>query len=110
MKMASSKKHLVDTIKMIAYRAETALSVILRTTMKKPNEARALVRDILTSEADLYPDRVKKELNVHLHFMTTHQANESVNVLLAELNQVEYVYPGTDLKLQYFLGPPPPKI
>jgi len=109
MKMASSKKHLVDTIKMITYRAETALSVILRPTMKKPNEARALVRDILTSEADLYPDPTRKELNVHLHFMTTHQANESVKILLAGLNQAEYVYPGTDLKIQYFLGPPPPK-
>ena len=105
-KINTNRKRLVDAIKMIAYRSETALAVILRTTMQKPDEARALVRDILTSEADLYPDNIKKELNVHLHFMTTHQANESVKILIQELNQCEYVYPGTDFKMKYFLGPP----
>ena len=37
-------KQLVDTIKMIAYRAETAMANILRPVIKRPDEARTLLR------------------------------------------------------------------
>jgi hypothetical protein len=105
-RLSSSKRRLIDAVKMIAYRAETAMSVMIRSSMRKPNEARALVRDVLKSEADLCPDFEGKELNVYLHFMTTTQANETVRALIRELNDAEYVYPGTNLKMRYFLGKP----
>jgi len=103
-KLSSSKKKMVDAIKMIAYRAETAMSVIIRSSMSKPNEARALIRDIFRSEADLTPDFQNKELNIHLHYMTTQQGNKTVKLLIQELNDAEYTYPGTELKIRYFLG------
>ena len=51
-----AKKHLVDTIKMVAYRAETALAMSLRQHMARTDDARALLREIFVAAADLCPD------------------------------------------------------
>lgn len=48
-----AKKHLVDTIKMVAYRAETALAMSLRQHMVRTDDARALLREIFVTAADL---------------------------------------------------------
>ena len=103
-KLAPGKKQLVDTIKMIAYRAETALSMIIKSSMRKPNEARALIRAVFESDADLMPDLERKELLVRVHHMATPQGNQAVQDLLDHLNESEFVYPGTELKLRYILG------
>jgi hypothetical protein len=41
-KLATASKHLVDTIKMVAYRAETAMANILRGHQFRSDEARQL--------------------------------------------------------------------
>ena len=56
----ASRKHLLDTIKMIAYRAETAMAVLVREHMARTDDARALLRELYRSEADLLPDEKKK--------------------------------------------------
>jgi prepilin-type processing-associated H-X9-DG protein len=50
-------KHLVDTIKMIAYRTETAMMHLANEKMSRQDDARSLLRAIYKQEADLVPTR-----------------------------------------------------
>ena len=63
-RLAPSRKRLTDTVKMIAYRAETALVSIVREKLIRPDDARALVRDLFRSEADVLPDLKQGVLHV----------------------------------------------
>ena len=108
--LRTDKKHLVDTIKLIAYRAETALVHIVRETLHRWDDARALVREVLKSTVDLRPDPDNKTLTVRLHRLATIAHDQTLKHLCEELSSTETVYPGTDLKLVYELvGMPPPK-
>ncbi|MGB8710855.1 MAG: putative transposase, partial [Methyloceanibacter sp.] len=55
-RLAPSRKQLVDTVKMIAYRAETAMASIVRESLARTDDARSLLRDLFRSEADMLPD------------------------------------------------------
>lgn len=69
LKLATRSKHFIDTIKIIAYRAETAMARIVREKLNAhhQDEARALIRDLCTTEADLIPDHQAKTLTIELH-------------------------------------------
>ena len=99
--LASSKKHLVDTIKMIAYRAETAMANIIREPCGSLEQGRALIRDVFTSEADLIPDENAKTLTVRLHNLSTRAMDGKLDQLLTVLNEAKIKYPCTDLTMQY---------
>jgi hypothetical protein len=99
--LRTDKKHLVDTIKLIAYRAETALVQIVRETLRRWDDARALVRQVFESAVDLRPDPQNKTLTVRLHRLTTAAHDEALQHLCAELTDTETVYPGTDLRMIY---------
>jgi hypothetical protein len=103
-RLAPSRKRLTDTIKLVAYRAETALAVILREEMSHTDEARSLLRDLFRSDADIYPDEAAGVLEVRLHTMANPRSNRAVQHLLDHLNAAEFVYPGTTLRLTYTLN------
>jgi len=69
-RLAPSRKQLVDTVKMIAYRAETAMASIVRESLARTDDARSLLRDLFRSEADLLPDVEQQVLRVHVHPMS----------------------------------------
>ena len=73
--LSTQSKQLVDTIKMIAYRAETAMANCLREHLTRPDEARRLLCALYTTEADLLPDPVAGTLTVRLH----HSANAATD-------------------------------
>jgi prepilin-type processing-associated H-X9-DG protein len=98
-----SRRQFVDTIKMIAYRAETAMTGIVREHLARAEDARALIREILSSEADLLPDEKAGTLTIRLHCMANPLSNRAAKALLACLNESETVYPGTKLLLKYEL-------
>ncbi|MFH1776474.1 MAG: putative transposase [Candidatus Omnitrophota bacterium] len=50
--LTTEKKHIMDTIKMIAYRAETALATIIQPEQLKRKETWALLRQIFSTEID----------------------------------------------------------
>jgi hypothetical protein len=109
--LRTDKKHLVDTIKLIAYRAETALAQIVRETLHRWDDARSLVRQVFESAVDLRPDQINKTLTVRLHRSATIAHDQTLQNLCEELTATETVYPGTDLRLIYQLvGQSPPKI
>jgi hypothetical protein len=52
-RLSTQSKHFIDTIKMIAYRAETAMVQIVREKMTRHDDARSLMRAIYKTEVDL---------------------------------------------------------
>ena len=104
-----SRKMFSDTIKMIAYRSETAIASILAEVLGKSDDARRLTCDLLSGEADLLPDSDNQCLHVILHGLSNPQADAAVRALLKTLNDTDTLYPGTSWKLRYRLvGDPVP--
>ena len=103
-RLAPSRKQLVDTVKMIAYRAETALASIVRESLARTDDARSLLRDLFRSEADLLPDLELQVLRVHVHPMSNPRSNRAIAHLLEHLNAAEFTYPGTNLQLVYSIA------
>lgn len=101
--LAPGRKRLIDTVKMIAYRAETAMAAIVREELAREDDARALVRDLFCSEADLLPDGNTGTLQVQVHPMSNPRANRAIQHLLDHLNEADMNYPGTNLRLVYSL-------
>ena len=101
LKLATRSKHFIDTIKIIAYRAETAMAHIVREQLNihHQDEARALIRDLCTTPADLIADPDAKTLTVSLHSLATAKKNAAIAHLCIELNATETTYPGTDLRM-----------
>ena len=70
---------------MIAYRAETAMVTLLRRYLNKEDEARALVRELFVSSADIEPDDFGKTLTIKIHRMASPVHDKAIAALLAEL-------------------------
>jgi hypothetical protein len=102
--LSTQSKHLVDTIKMIAYRAETAMANSLREHLTRPDEARRLLRALYTTEADLLPDPNAGTLTVRLHHGANAATDQVIEKLCEELNATETVFPRTNLRLVLKLG------
>jgi transposase len=103
-RLAPSRKQLVDTVKMIAYRAETALASLVREELARTDDARSLLCDLFRSEADLLPDREQGVLGVQVHPMSNPRSNRAIAHLLEHLNAAEFTYPGTNLRLVYSIA------
>ncbi|MFN2217838.1 MAG: putative transposase [Anaerolineae bacterium] len=103
-RLSTQSKHLIDTLKMIAYRAETAMANSLREHLKRPDEARRLLRALYTTEADLLPDTEAGTLTVRLHHGANAATNQVIEKLCEELNATETVFPRTNLRLVLKLG------
>ena len=99
--LTPTKKQFVDTIKLIAYRAETALVQVVREKLQREDDARALVRQIFGSTVDLCPDQQQKTLTVRLHRLSTSAHDEILSHLCAELTASETTFPGTELRLVF---------
>jgi hypothetical protein len=104
-KLRSTSKHFIDTIKMIAYRAETALLGIVRSKLSRTNDARSWIRQVLEGSVNLIPNTTEKTLTVQLHPLSNPIHNEALRELCTHLTDTETVYPNTDLRLIFtFLG------
>jgi len=102
-RLATQSKHFIDTIKMTAYRAESAMVNILREVMSRPEDARALLRAIYSNDADLIPDEHAKTLTIRLHHLANRNSDAAISHLCDELNSTETVFPNTDLRVIYEL-------
>jgi hypothetical protein len=77
-RLRAEKRHFIHTIKLIAYRAETAMAQIARETMARLDDARALMRQLYRSEVDLIPDHKNKTLTVRLTTNVHDQMRERI--------------------------------
>jgi hypothetical protein len=103
-RLRTERKHFVDTIKMIGYRAETSLASLLREHLARSDDARVLLRQIFHNEVDLVPDSVTSTLTVRLHHLTQAAHDQAIAPLCATLNETQTVFPGTNLKLIFEIG------
>jgi hypothetical protein len=99
-KLKTESKLFLNLIKMICYRAETALAEILQEFFGKASEEkRMLIKQIFNTAADLLPDYDNLTLTVSLYSLSTPRANDAVKELCLLLNQTETIFPGTNLQL-----------
>jgi len=102
--LSTQSKHLVDTIKMTAYRAETAMANSLRENMSHPDEVRTLLRALYKTEADLLPDLEKQTLTIRLHHLANVMSDNVIQKLCTELNATETRFPRTSLSMVFKVG------
>jgi hypothetical protein len=96
-------KMLTDIIKMIAYRAETALVGLLRPHLAKEEEARALIRELFVSAADLEPDEQSNCLYIRIHRMACPAHDKAIGALLHDITQTNFRHPETGMKMIFEL-------
>lgn len=95
------RKNFMDTVKILAYRSETAMSNIIKKNMGHPDEARNLIRQICQTDADIKPDYENKTLTIYLHKLNHWKDDKVVEILCEELNETETKFPCTDLVIIY---------
>ena len=102
------RKIITDTLKMVAYRAETQLANLVGPLLPyKGDEARKFMRQVFELPADLLPDYEQNKLVVRLHSMANPRSNRALHALCNVLNDLKVHYPGT--KLQLVLEAPEPR-
>jgi hypothetical protein len=100
-RLSTPSKHLIDTIKMIAYRTETACANLIRLYMTHKDQARSLIRALYSAQADLIPDDKERTLTIRLHHLANRSEDEAIRCFCDELNATENTFPGTNLKMIY---------
>jgi len=96
-------KMLCDTVKMVAYRAETAMVALVRRHLNNEDDARALIRALFVSSADIQPDAAANTLTVKLHRMASPVHDRAIAALLGELTQQAFLHPETGAKMVFGL-------
>ena len=95
-------KALQNVIKMICYRAETALANLIYPHYKRANqEIRALIKSIIHASINMEVDKKNECLKIVLFPLANQRSNEAVNKICQTLNDTETIFPGTNLKLIY---------
>jgi len=103
MQLLPLTKMFADTVKMIAYRAETATLALLKRHLNKEEQTRALVRELFISAGDIEPDEVAKTLTVRIHRVVTPAHDKAIAALLEDLNRLGFCHPETGQKMIYAL-------
>jgi hypothetical protein len=103
-RLRTERKHFVDTIKMISYRAETCLASLLREHLARSDDARSLLRQIFNNEVDLLPGFAANTLTVRLHHLAQAAHDQAIAKLCFALSETQTIFPGTDLKLIFEIG------
>jgi transposase-like protein len=96
-------KMLCDTVKMVAYRAETAMVALLRRHLKKEDDARALIRELFVSSADIEPNALANTLTIKIHRMASPAHDRAIAALLEELTLQDFPHPETGARMTFTL-------
>jgi uncharacterized protein YoxC len=99
----NQRKHFLDTIKLIAYRAETALSNMAKEYMSHKDESRLLLKQIYKTDANLILDDKNQKLIVEIHRLAHWKDDAVLEKLCAAMNQTETKFPDSNLTLSYKL-------
>ena len=99
----NQRKYFLDTIKLIAYRAETALSNIIKQYMSHKDESRLLLKQIYKTDANLKVDSENKRLIVEIHRLTHWKDDAILKKLCSLMNETQTKFPNSNLTLFYKL-------
>jgi len=101
-KLKTESKIFMNVIKMICYRAESAVASIISPYLANADkEKRMVVKQIIQANADVIPDYTNNILNVVLYSLSANRYNHAASELAELLNQTETTFPGTDLKMVF---------
>jgi transposase len=101
-RLERERKVITDTLKMVAYRAETQLANLVGPLLPyRDDEARKFMRQVFGLPADILPDYEQGKLVVRLHSMTTPRDNRALDALCGVLNDLKACYPDTNLRLVF---------
>lgn len=101
-KLKTESAYFMSTLKMICYRAETSIANLLSGVYGRyTEEKRMLIKNIISTPADIIPNNSDKTLTIKLHSLNTPKNNELINQICKTLNETETIYPGTNLRLIY---------
>ena len=100
-KLKPESKMLLNIIRMICYRAESAVANLLSEHRIKADEKRMIVKQIIQNNADLHPDYQNKTLTITLHTLATPRFNTAVSKLAELLNETDTTFPNTNLRLVF---------
>ena len=98
-------RNLLDTLRLIAYRAETAMAGAVAPELSRPETVRPLLKALFRSDASLLPDPAAGTLTVRLLHQASRGLDAALAALLKELNETATLFPGTDLRLVYEILP-----
>ena len=101
-------RQLMQTLRMLAYRAETDMAAALAPQLDNPETARSLLKALFQSGASLLPDPAAGTLTVHLLHRASRAQDVALALFLAALNRTRTVFSGTQLRLVYELPPSAP--
>ena len=94
-------RRLMDTLRLIAYRAETAMATAVAPELDNPDTARSLLKSLFRGDASLHPDEQAGTLTARLLHQPTRAQDLALAPLIDELNRTSTVFPGTQLRLVY---------
>ncbi len=101
-------RHLLETVRVAACRAEPAMAAVVAPEPAKPETARELLQALFRSAAGLRPDPAAGTLAVSLLHQSRRARDEALGPLTADLNRARAAFPGTDLRLSYEILPAAP--
>jgi len=104
LRLLTGRKRLMDTIRMIAYRAETAMVGLITGPTVDSSDARRLLQDLFLTEADILPALENEQLKIRVHSASRPAANRALTQLFDHLNSAQVKYPGTQLRMTFELG------
>jgi hypothetical protein len=101
-RLEPERKQITDAFKMIAYRAESALSKMVEPVFKRhDDEARKFLQSIFKASADLLPDERRRTLTVRFHGLANPRATRALRALCEIASSSKTRYPGTALRLRF---------
>jgi hypothetical protein len=101
-KLKTESKILMNVIKMICYRAESAVASLLAPHLSNADkEKRMVVKQIIQANADLIPDYTKNTLTIKLYSLSAKRYNQATGKIASLLNQTQTLFPGTKLKMVF---------
>ena len=96
------RKTFTDALKMMAYRAETALvNIVASTYSRAGHEARTLIQEALHLSGDL--DVGDESITIRLEPMSSPHRTRAITRLCEILTDKRAIYPGTDLRMRFAL-------
>ena len=96
------RKILVDAIKLIAYRAESALARLVGPFFARhEDESRKFLKTVFQATADILPDEKNKRLTVRFHGLASPRATRALADLCTLVSERDVSFPGTNLRLHF---------
>lgn len=101
-KLKTESKLFINVIKMICYRAETAMAASIAPHFyKQNNDRRMLIKQLFNTPADIMENKKDQTLTITITSLSAPRYNEAIKELCTILNQTETIFPGTNLRLIY---------